>query len=335
MSGVPESQQDEEIQASLHKLERENRILRKKLARCEANHKTLEEAKDQYDTVFQSVIRELDEQKELLGQKNQELEILSAKLSIQKERMETELNVGREIQMSMIPLTFPAFPDHDEFAIYAALEPAREVGGDFYDYFFIGEEKFLVCIGDVSGKGVPSALFMAVAKTLIKSRAADDLSTTSIITHVNGELSADNKENMFVTLFIGIVNLKTGEVVFTNAGHNPPFVLRKDGTLLRLDERHGPVLGAMEGMVYGQDRIKLAPSDILFLYTDGVTEAMNAENTLFSDERLAGLLEGMDGVTAEKAVKDTVASVKAFEGEADQTDDITVLAFQYHGGFEA
>ena len=125
-------------------------------------------------------------------------------LAIANERMENELNVGREIQMSMIPLTFPPFPDYDEFSIFAALEPAREVGGDFYDFFFVDDERLCFCIGDVSGKGVPSALFMAVTKTLIKSRAIDDASTASILTHVNGELSADNKTSMFVTIFLGI-----------------------------------------------------------------------------------------------------------------------------------
>ncbi|MCZ6860269.1 MAG: SpoIIE family protein phosphatase [Alphaproteobacteria bacterium] len=252
-------------------------------------------------------------------------------IKVQNERMAAELNVAHDIQMSMVPLIFPAFPDHDEFTVFAVLEPAREVGGDFYDFFFIDEDRICVCIGDVSGKGVPAALFMAVAKTLIKSRARDDLSTASILTHVNDELSADNKENMFVTLFIGIANIRSGEVIYTNAGHNPPYVRRADGSLKRLDERHGPVIGAMEGMVYGEDSVKLAPADILFLYTDGVTEAMDGDDTLFSDERLEGVLEAVDGVTAENAVTKTVAAVKEFEGETEQTDDVTVLAFQYHG----
>ena len=245
--------------------------------------------------------------------------------------METELNVGREIQMSMIPLTFPAFPDQKEFTVYASLEPAREVGGDFYDFFFVGENRFCVCMGDVSGKGVPSALFMAVAKTLIKSRAADDPSTASILTHVNDELSANNNENMFVTLFIAIIDIETGEVLFTNAGHIPPYVLSKNGALSRLDQRHGPVVAALEGMVYSEARVKLAPANTLFIYTDGVTEAMDAEANFFSEERLAGSLEAMDRITAEKAVTETVAAVKSFEGGVEQTDDVTVLAFQYHG----
>ena len=252
----------------------------------------------------------------------------------QRDRMEDELNIGREIQMSMIPLTFPPFPDHSEFSVFAALEPAREVGGDFYDYYFIDEERFCFCIGDVSGKGVPAALFMAMAKTLIKSRAADDRSTASILTHVNDELSVDNQSCMFVTIFAGILNIRTGELLYTNAGHNPPYLKRKDGTLQRLDQRHGPVIGAVEGTAYAEGRDTMEPGDLLFLYTDGVTEAMDVEDRLFSENRLEQLLASMDTGDADKVVDDTVVAVRAFEGEAEQADDITVLALAFHGSPE-
>jgi PAS domain S-box-containing protein len=247
----------------------------------------------------------------------------------QKERMEDELNIGREIQMSMLPLVFPPFPDHDEFSIYAVLEPAREVGGDFYDFFFIDDERFCICIGDVSGKGVPSALFMAVTKTLIKSRTTDDFSTASILTHVNTELSTDNKSCMFVTIFLGILNIRTGHLVYTNAGHNPPYLKRGDGALQRLDARHGPVIGAMSGMVYGEEVDTLGPGDLLFMYTDGVTEEMNVDEQLFSERRMAELLTSDKGNSAEATVRDTVSAVKRFKGETEQSDDITVLALQF------
>jgi sigma-B regulation protein RsbU (phosphoserine phosphatase) len=256
-------------------------------------------------------------------------------LRVHNERMETELNIARNIQMSMVPLIFPAFPERDEFTVFAVLEPAREVGGDFYDFFFIDENRFCFCIGDVSGKGVPSALFMAVAKTLIKSRASDGHSTASIVTHVNDELSADNKENMFVTLFIAIVNILSGDVLYTNAGHNPPYIRRRNGKLFSLDECHGPFIGAMEGMVYGENSVKMEPSDICLLYTDGVTEAMDADNNMYSDERLLKLLETMEADTVENVVKEIVASVETFEDGVAQTDDVTVLAFQFHGSSEA
>lgn len=255
-------------------------------------------------------------------------------LRVQNERIETELNIARNIQMSMVPTVFPAFPNRSEFTVFADLLPAREVGGDFYDFFFINEDNFCICIGDVSGKGVPAALYMAVAKTLIKSRAMDDLSTASILTHVNEALSSDNKENMFVTLFIAIINIGSGEVVYTSAGHNPPYVNRNNGTLQYIKKIHGPVAGAMEGMVYGEDKLVLAPKDIIFLYTDGVTEAINDQDDLFSDKRLANLLGTLSGNNAEETVKGAISAVKNFEGESEQTDDITVLAFQYHASSE-
>jgi serine phosphatase RsbU (regulator of sigma subunit)/anti-sigma regulatory factor (Ser/Thr protein kinase) len=251
-----------------------------------------------------------------------------------KERMESELNIGREIQMSMIPLTFPAFPDRKEFSLYATLRPAREVGGDFYDFFFIDEDRICLCIGDVSGKGVPSALFMAVARTLIKSRAADDFSTASILTHVNDELSRDNKAYMFVTIFIGILDLKTGELVFTNAGHNPPYLMREHGSIERLDQRHGPVIGAMDGLAYKEDKTNLTRGDMLLLYTDGITEAMDSARNLFSEKRLEKLLSSQEYGSVEEVVQSTVTEVKRFEEGMDQADDITVLAAQYFGVFQ-
>jgi len=259
-----------------------------------------------------------------------ELQAANGIIKAQKERMESELNVGHDIQMSFVP-DFSSLPDRSEFSICAALEPAREVGGDFYDYYFLDRERLCFCIGDVSGKGVPAALFMAIAKTLIKSRAADDRSTASILTHVNDELSADNQVCMFVTVFAVILNIRSGEVVYTNAGHNPPYLRKADGSLQRLDQRHGPAIGAMEGMVYKEERDTLQPGDLLFLYTDGVTEAIDTEDHLFSEDRLKDLLTANDTKGAQTAVDHTVAAVRTFEGEAEQTDDITVLALEFHG----
>jgi sigma-B regulation protein RsbU (phosphoserine phosphatase) len=243
--------------------------------------------------------------------------------------MEEELNIGREIQMSMLPLVFPPFPDYTEFSIYAAVEPAREVGGDFYDFFFVDAENFCVCIGDVSGKGVPAALFMAVTKTLIKSRATDDFSTASILTHVNTELSLDNKSSMFVTIFLGILNIRTGRLTYSNAGHNPPYVRSMDGSVQRLDSRHGPVIGAVAGMTYGEEATVLSHGDLLYLYTDGVTEEMDADDQLFSEQRLADLLSSKEVDSVEAAVRGTISAVHGFQGETEQSDDITVLALRF------
>jgi sigma-B regulation protein RsbU (phosphoserine phosphatase) len=232
--------------------------------------------------------------------------------------------------MSFVP-DFSSLPDRTEFSICATLEPAREVGGDFYDSYFLDEERFCFCIADVSGKGVPAALFMAMAKTLIKSRAGDDRSIASILTHVNDELSVDNPNCMFVTVFAGILNIRSGEMVYTNAGHNPPYLRKQDGALRSLDQRHGPAIGAMEGMVYSEERATLEPGDLLFLFTDGVTEAIDTENHFFSEDRLKDLLTAKSTKGAQTAVDHTVAAVMTFEGEAERTDDVTVLALEFHG----
>jgi sigma-B regulation protein RsbU (phosphoserine phosphatase) len=248
-----------------------------------------------------------------------------------KERMEGELNAAKEIQMSMLPLTFPPFPQRSEFSVFATLAPAREVGGDFYDFFFIDEDRFCFCIGDVSGKGVPAALFMAVSKSLIKSRATADFSSASIITHVNNELGRDNDACMFVTVFLGILDVKTGALTYTNAGHNPPYLLQSDGGVIQLNQCHGLVVAAMEGTVYGEDKITVIPGDLLLTFTDGVTEAMDVNKALYSDERLTSLMSSRQFESVEEIVDVTVSDVWDFQGDAEQADDVTVLAIQYFG----
>ena len=245
----------------------------------------------------------------------------------QKDRMEEELNIGRDIQMSMLPLEFPAFPDRDEFNVHALLKPAREVGGDFYDFFFINPDELCLVVGDVSGKGVPAALFMAVTKTMIKTRAMDDPSPASIITRVNDEMSEDNPSSMFVTLFIAICNLNSGECRFTNAGHNPPYILRKSGKLEVLNQRHGPIIGALEGLAYKEDLTQLEKDDQLLIFTDGVTEAMDPACSLYTERRLEEFLDGMEFSSVEELVARSLDSVEEFASGADQADDITLLAF--------
>jgi sigma-B regulation protein RsbU (phosphoserine phosphatase) len=248
-----------------------------------------------------------------------------------KERMESELNIGRDIQMSMLPLEFPPFPHRNEFTVFATLQPAREVGGDFYDFFLIDEDRFCFCVGDVSGKGVPAALFMAVTKTLIKSRATNDFSPASILTHVNDEIADQNDTAVFVTLWLGILDVTTGELKYANAGHNPPYLKRADGELIRLDRRHGPVVGALEGLVYGEDAFDLTPNDLVFLYTDGVTEAMDPAGSLYDEDRLVDVLSSSTFATVDDAVRASTDDVWRFQGEAEQADDVTVLAVKFQG----
>jgi len=246
----------------------------------------------------------------------------------QKDRMEEELNIGRDIQMSMLPLEFPAFPDRTEFSVQALLKPAREVGGDFYDFFFINQDEICLVVGDVSGKGVPAALFMAVTKTMIKTRAMDDPSPASIVTRVNDEMSADNPSSMFVTLFVAICNVRAGVCRYTNAGHNPPYIKRNSGELECLDQRHGPIIGAIEGLAYKESQASLSQSDQLLIFTDGVTEAMDTEGSLYSENRLEELLNSSRFNTAETLVSDTLISVETFATGTEQADDITILAFR-------
>ncbi len=244
----------------------------------------------------------------------------------EKERMEGELNAAHEIQMSMLPLLFPAFPDHTEFDVRARLKPAREVGGDFYDFFFVNEDELCFSVGDVSGKGVPAALFMAVTQSMIKTRASDDYSPASIVTRVNDALSADNPSSMFVTLWLGILNIKTGELRYTNAGHNPPYIKLQNGQLECMNKRHGPIIGAVEGVAFKEDRTRLSKGDLVLVFTDGVTEAMDTEDQLYSDERLVDFLNSRDFSSAEELVVNTLVSVEEYTVGAEQSDDITILS---------
>ena len=247
-----------------------------------------------------------------------------------KERMENELNVAKDIQMSMLPLIFPAFPKRDEIDIYAELIPAREVGGDFYDFYFLDENHICYVMGDVSGKGVPAALMMAVTKTLLKSRAGNDKSTASILTHVNNEIAKDNDTYMFITVFIAILNTNTGKLLYSNAGHNPSYIINKTNKkITKLGDLHGPVIGAMEEMTYGETSLVLKKNEIVLCYTDGVTESQNINEELYSDARFEELLKKGKYDSSSSLVKLIVASVKEFEGEADQFDDITVMALEY------
>ncbi len=244
-------------------------------------------------------------------------------------RMETELNVGKDIQMSMLPLTFPAFPDRKEIDIYANLIPAREVGGDFYDFHFLDENHIYFAVGDVSGKGVPAALEMAVAKTLLKSRAANDPSTASILTQVNNEIARDNDAYMFITVFAAILNTDTGKLIYSNAGHNPSYVVDQDRNVMVLDDLHGPVIGAMEGMTYQETALYIDKNDIVLAYTDGVSEAQNINEEFYSVPRLLKLIQEGDFDSTRSLTDIIIKSVKEFENGTEQFDDITVLALQY------
>ena len=262
-----------------------------------------------------------------LKQSMDELQAAYGIIKQQKDRMQEELNVGHTIQMSMLPQAFPAFPDRTEFDLHALLKPAREVGGDFYDFFLLDDDRICLVVGDVSGKGVPAALFMAVSQTMIKTAAKGDTSPASIVTRVNDVLSADNPTSMFVTLFLAIVDFRSGCFSYCNAGHNPPYIVRADGGLTCLNQRHGVVMGAMEELAYGESEGRLSEGDALFLFTDGVTEAMDTDGQLYDETRLEQLLEGVDKSGAESLTGTVLESVEKFALGAEQSDDITILAY--------
>jgi PAS domain S-box-containing protein len=247
-------------------------------------------------------------------------------IEVQRRRMQNELDVGRHIQMSMVPGQFPELATAN---VWGMLRPAREVGGDFYDFFMPTEHEIWLCIGDVSGKGVPAALLMAVTKTLIKSFATQGRTPGEVATQVNEELSRDNDTSMFVTAFIAKLDLRSGELCYTNAGHNPPFVRRATGDVERYAARHGVVLGAAEDQRYGESLALLSPGDTLLLYTDGVTEAMDTTEQLFGDLQLQDVMRQAPFGSAQELAAAVVASVDRFADGAEQADDITLLSLRY------
>lgn len=249
-------------------------------------------------------------------------------VTAEKERIGAELNVATQIQADMLPNIFPAFPEHDEFDIYATMVPAKEVGGDFYDMFMVDESHLAIVMADVSGKGVPAALFMVIAKTLIKNHALNKEAPSQIFTNVNNQLCENNEVGMFVTGWMGIMDIFTGHMDYVNAGHNYPIVVRKDGSVEWIKSRPGFVLAGMEGVRYRQNELQLEEGDKIYLYTDGVTEALDVSQELFGDERLEKVLSAEDvkDMKPEMLLRKVAEELKQFAGEAEQADDITMLA---------
>ncbi|MFH1305097.1 MAG: SpoIIE family protein phosphatase [Candidatus Omnitrophota bacterium] len=251
--------------------------------------------------------------------------------TIDKERMKSELKIAHSIQMGILPKKFPPFPERDEFDIYAVLEPAREVGGDFYDFFFIDDERVCFVAGDVSGKGVPAALFMTMTKMLIKVYAGQFKEPDKTMAMVNKELSRDNGSCMFVTIFCAMLDLKTGELCYTNGGHNSPVIMRAGKRRAEyLPEIGGPAVGVIENASYEKAKLVLAPGDMICVYTDGITEAFDGKGAMFGDEGLEKAAAGSlprDG--AKGLVERVLHEVKLFTGDTPMSDDMTILALEY------
>ena len=247
-----------------------------------------------------------------------------------KERFEGELNAARSIQMSLVPKTFPAFPERPEFDVHALLRPAREIGGDFYDFYFLDGDRLCFLIGDVSGKGIPAALFMAVTKTLLKASSSRGLPIAQMMAEMNDELGEQTDSGMFVSLLFAVLEVQTGALIFCNAGHPAPFLLSASG-VAPLDGEKNVALGAMPGLAYHATTAQLAPGDALFLYTDGVTEALADGEHFYGPARLQSTLADVAALGVEKITRGVVTDVRAFCGAREQSDDISVMSLRWHG----
>ena len=254
--------------------------------------------------------------------------------TMQKEHKELtsikgDLAVAREIQQAILPRIFPPFPEETaSMDIAASMNAAKDVGGDFYDFFRIDSDSIGFTIADVSGKGVPAAIFMAVARTLLRATGIRAVSPAECMTYANALLSQEAVNNMFVTVFYGIYNIRTGEVTYANAGHNPPYLVRADGSVEMLPLSKDIVAGAFDDFQYSQESLQLEPGDTLLLYTDGVTEAINTEDKEYGEGRLEKQLAQCSNLSCQEIIDKVKEDVKAFAGEAEQSDDITLFALK-------
>ena len=253
------------------------------------------------------------------------------RVTAEKERIGAELNVATQIQADMLPRIFPPFPERKEFDLFASMNPAKEVGGDFYDFFLVDDDHLALVMADVSGKGVPAALFMVIAKTLIKNRAQMGDSPAEILSNVNEQLCEGNEAELFVTVWVAVIELSTGRGLAANAGHEHPAIRRKDGQFELVVYRHSPALATMNSIRFREHAFELHPGDSLFVYTDGVTEATNAKNELFGTDRMLAALNREPNAAPHELLRAVRSDIDVFVGDAPQFDDITMLGFHFEG----
>ena len=252
-----------------------------------------------------------------------------SKVTAEKQRIGAELDIATRIQASMLPTIFPAFPDREEFDIYATMDPAKEVGGDFYDFFMVDDDHLAIVVADVSGKGVPAALFMVIGKTLIKDHTEKDKDLGEVFSEINNLLCESNSEELFITAFEAVLNLKTGELRYVNAGHEMPFIYKKNEEFKPYKIKPGFVLAGMEDMRYRSGVMTLEPGDKIFQYTDGVTEATDSDSKLFGMERLEASLNKVKDKDVTDILKSVKNDIDEFVNVAPQFDDITMLCLEY------
>ncbi|MBP5777548.1 MAG: SpoIIE family protein phosphatase [Prevotella sp.] len=247
----------------------------------------------------------------------------------QLESIKGDLAIAREIQHAILPRIFPPFPENEQqLDIAASMEAAKDVGGDFYDFFRIDNEHIGFAIADVSGKGIPAAIFMAVSRTLIRATGIRGTGPAECMTYANELLTKESVNCMFVTVFYGIYNIETGEITYCNAGHNPPYILKRDGRVEAFPMSKDPMVGAVEGIVYHEDKIQLEKGDTLYMFTDGVTEAVNTSFEEFGESRLENTLKGCAGQSGQQMIDAVAKDMTTFVGEAEQSDDITMLVLK-------
>ena len=254
-------------------------------------------------------------------------------MALERKRIESELNIAKRIQMSALPVEVPSLPNSKEFDIYADISTAKKVGGDFYDFFYVGTDTVVFLIADVCGKGIPAALFMMQAKSLFTNTLQTGIPLDEAITKVNQRIYENNKEQYFVTAFIASINLTTGDISFVNAGHSKPLIKRADGEYEYLETENNIVLGIMDGYKYKKTDSKLNKDDLIFLYTDGITEAANEADALYGEERLKTVLNKLKDAKTEDIIPGVEKDVEEFSGNAEQSDDITTLLFKYNGKY--
>lgn len=254
-----------------------------------------------------------------------------AAISAEEERIGTELALAARIQESMLPMTFPPFPERKEFEIYARMDPAKEVGGDFYDFFFIDEDHLCLVIADVSGKGVPAAMFMTISKIILSNTAKLGKSPSETLENANTAICPNNTEEMFVTVWMGILELSTGILTASNAGHEYPILKEPDGKFELLKDRHSFVIGGMEGLKYHSYELHIAPGTKLFLYTDGLPEATDAKKQMFGTDRILEVLNNSAEQDPEQILNAVTDAVNNFVKDAEQFDDLTMLCLHYKG----
>ena len=279
---------------------------------------------------------EIEELSDSFEQMNVELRDYIRQLRLataEKERIGAELNMAKDIQAAQLPSAFPAFPERKDFDIYALMTPAKEVGGDFYDFFLVDDDHLAMVIADVSGKGIPASLFMMISKILIKNRLKAGDSPSAALEKVNNQLIETNniKPKQFVTVWLAVLELSTGKGNAANAGHEHPVLKRAGGTYELVEYKHSPPVSLLRGLRFREHSFEMKPGDRLFVYTDGVAEAKNSERELFGTDRLLSVLNSDKDASPQKTLENVTNGINAFVGDAEQFDDITMLGFAYYG----